>query len=308
MEGNQGTSQPTATPTGPEAGAAETPSSSEKVLYNGQEMEVENFLKTRKHKVKVDGKEAEVGFDELLNGYSHGSAANARMREAAEAKKEMEAAKRREKELIDSIYGWKDKPETAFETLEKLGIDIDSYAHDRVLKKMQLEMMTPEERRSYDMEQELNRYKSREAKEAEAKQQAELQGMREQAVTELEKNILGHLEQQGGNISPAIVGRAVDALIASMEAGEQISIKDAFDRANGWFEKERKGIFESELRALLSQGQVPKELAEAVRKADLAALRKDPPKRQASESRTETKKSVSTSDDFFNDLERKYRK
>ena len=56
MEGNQGTSQPTATPTGPEAGAAETPSASEKVLYNGQEMEVENFLKTRKHKVKVDGK------------------------------------------------------------------------------------------------------------------------------------------------------------------------------------------------------------------------------------------------------------
>lgn len=307
MEGNQATSQTAATE-GPATGSETALPASERVSFNGQEMDVNEFLKTRKHKVKVDGKEAEVGFDELLTGYSHGAAANARMREAAEARKEAEAARKREKALIDNIYGWKEKPETAFEALERLGIDIDSIAHDRVLKKMQLEMMSPEERRAYDMEQELTRYKSKEAQEAEAARKAEIEKMQQQAVTDLEQSIIGHLEKQGGNVSPAVVGRAIDALIAATELGEPISVEEAFQRATGWFEKERRGIFEAELRSLIEKGQVPKELAEAVRKADMAALRREPPKRSAPEARAETKKPANGVDDFFTELERKYRK
>jgi hypothetical protein len=305
MEGNQATTSAAPATQGPES-ATETPQTvAEKVRFGDQEMDVESFLKSRKYKAKVDGKESEVDYDELVRGYGHNSAANARMREAAELKK---AAEAREKALMDNIYGWKDNPTSAFDALEKLGIDVDSIAHERVLKKMQLEMMSPEERRAFDMEQELSRYKSKEAKEAEAKRQQEILDMRQKSATQLENGILDYLQGKP-NISPAVVGRAVDAMIAAAEDGKDISIEQAFKHAEGWFETERKSIFDAEIRAMLTQGQVPKELADLVRKADMKALRQDPPKRTAPESSTAQPKSTGQNvDDFFNTMERKFRK
>jgi hypothetical protein len=308
MEGNQGTQPANSNPTetgGPEGGTAEQkPAASERVLFNGQEMEIDSFLKTRKHRVKVDGKEAEVDFDELVKGYTHGAAANARMREAAEARKELEAARQRERQILESMRN----PDSIFEMAQKQGIDIDSYMHDRVLKKMQYEMMSPEERASYERDRKLEQYEARDKKEAEARQKAELERMRQHAVTELETNILSHLEKQGGNVSPAVVGRAVDAMIAAMQAGQEISIEEAFKRASGWFERERKSIFDAEIRAMLEKGEVPKELAEAVRKKDMAALRREPPKRTAPEAQAQKMSPENSVDDFFNSLEKRYKK
>jgi hypothetical protein len=308
MEGNQGTQPANSNPTetgGPEGGTAEQkPAASERVLFNGQEMEIDSFLKSRKHRVKVDGKEAEVDFDELVKGYTHGAAANARMREAAEARKELEAARQRERQILESMRN----PDSIFEMAQKQGIDIDSYMHDRVLKKMQYEMMSPEERASYERDRKLEQYEARDRKEAEARQKAELERMRQHAVTELETNILAHLEKQGGNVSPAVVGRAVDAMIAAMQAGQEISIEEAFKRASGWFERERKSIFDAEIRAMLEKGEVPKELAEAVRKKDMAALRREPPKRTAPEAQAQKMSPENSVDDFFNSLEKRYKK
>ena len=305
MEGNQATTSAAPVTQGPES-ATETPQTvAEKVRFGDQEMDVESFLKSRKYKAKVDGKESEVDYDELVRGYGHNSAANARMREAAELKK---AAESREKALMDNIYGWKDNPTSAFDALEKLGIDVDSISHERVLKKMQLEMMSTEERRAYDNEQELTKYRSRDAKEAESKRQQEILDMRQKSATQLENGILDYLQGKP-NISPAVVGRAVDAMIAAAEDGRDISIDDAFNHASGWFEKERKSIFDTEIRSMLTQGQVPKELADLVRKADMKALRQDPPKRTAPESSTPQPKSTGQNvDDFFNTMERKFRK
>ena len=305
MEGNPATASAAPVTQGPES-ATETPQTvAEKVRFGDQEMDVESFLKSRKYKAKVDGKESEVDYDELVRGYGHNSAANARMREAAELKK---AAESREKALMDNIYGWKDNPTNAFDALEKLGIDVDSISHERVLKKMQLEMMSPEERRAYDNEQELTKYRSRDAKEAESKRQQEILDMRQKSATQLENGILDYLQGKP-NISPAVVGRAVDAMIAAAEDGRDISIDDAFNHANGWFEKERKTIFDSEIRSMLTQGNVPKELADLVRKADMKALRQEPPKRTAPENSTPQAKNVGQNvDDFFNNMERKFKK
>ena len=311
MEGNPATTSAAPATQGPESGQVseatpgQTETIAEKVRFGDQEMDVDSFLKSRKYKAKVDGKDLDIDYDELVRGYGHNSAANARMREAAELKK---AAESREKALMDNIYGWKDNPTSAFDALEKLGIDVDSISHERVLKKMQLEMMSPEERETYDMKQELSRYKSKEAQQAEAKRQQEISDMRQNSATQLENGILDYLQGKP-NISPAVVGRAVDAMIAAAEDGRDISIDDAFNHANGWFEKERKTIFDSEIRSMLTQGNVPKELADLVRKADMAALRKEPPKRNAPESSTSQQKSTGQNvDDFFNTMERKFRK
>lgn len=305
MEGNLATTSAAPVTPRPESANVQAENVAEKIRFGDQEMDVETFLKSRKYKAKVDGKESEVDYDELVRGYGHNSAANARMREAAELKK---AAESREKALLDNIYGWKNNPTSAFEALEKLGIDVDSIAHDRVLKKMQLELMTPEERETYDMKQELSRYKSKETQQAEAKRQQEILDLRQKSATQLETGILDYLQGKP-NISPAVVGRAVDAMIAAAEDGKDISIDDAFTHAQGWFEKERKSIFDAEIRAMLTQGQVPKELAELVRKADMKTLRQEPPKRNPPENSTPQAKNVGQNvDDFFNNMERKFRK
>jgi hypothetical protein len=312
MEGNQATAAPAPATQGPETAGEVTESApsqaetiAEKVRFGDQEMDVESFLKSRKYKAKVDGKDLDIDYDELVRGYGHSSAANARMREAAELKK---AAETREKALMDNIYGWKENPTAAFEALEKLGIDVDSISHERVLKKMQLEMMSPEERKVYDMEQELSKYKSREAQESEAKRQQEISELRQNSVTQLENGILDYLQGKP-NISPAVVGRAVDAMIAAAEDGKDISIEEAFKHADGWYEKERKMIFDHELRSMLAAGDVPKELADAIRKADMASLRKEPPKRTAPDSNQSKPQSSSQNvDDFFTSMERKFKK
>ena len=158
------------------------------------------------------------------------------------------------------------------------------------------------------MRQELQKYKSREAKEAEAKRQQEISEMRQNSATQLENGILDYLQGKP-NISPAVVGRAVDAMIAAAEDGKDISIEQAFQHADGWYEKERKTIFDHELRSMLAAGNVPKELAEAIRKADMASLRKEPPKRNAPDSTPSKPQSNSQNvDDFFNSMERKFKK
>jgi hypothetical protein len=290
-----------------ESAEAQAPATGPKVMFDGQEMEIDAFLKSRKHKTKVDGKEVELDYDELTRGYGHTKAANARMQEAAEMRKAAEAAQKREKALMDSIYGWKQDPTKAFEALEQLGIDVDSISHDRVLKKMAYEMMSEQEREAFDAKRELEKYKAREAKEAEERRKQELDTLKQQAATDLEQGILKFLEGNPNKVSPSLVGRAIDAMIYAAEGGQEISIEEAFNRAGAWYERERKQIFENELQALIGSGEVPKPLAEAVRKADIAALRKEPPKRQAPEA-PKAKKEPAGIDDFFNSLEKRYRK
>jgi len=303
METAGQSSQPAATPSGPEASPEAQASTAAKALYNGQEMELDALFRTKKHKAKVDGKEAEVDYDELVRGYGHNQAANARMREAAELKK---AAEAREKSLYDSIYSWKTNPTSAFEALEKLGIDVESLAHERVLKKMQYEMMTPEEREAFDAKRELETYREKDKRLAEEKRQKDLADLQTKAVTDLERGIVEYLDSSSVPADPALVGRAVDAMISAIEHGQELTIEDAFKQASGWFEKESKSIFERQLKTLLAQGQVPKELAEMVRKADMGQLRKKPPERKPQEERPQQKSSAKGIDDFFNDLDKRF--
>lgn len=301
---------PTATQTTSEpveSAESQAQATASKLLFNGQEMEVDTFLKSRKHKAKVDGKDLEVDYDELVRGYGHTAAANARMREAAEARKQADAATKREKAIMDSIYGWKQSPDKAFEALEQLGIDVDSIAHDRVLKKMAYEMMSDVERKAFDAESELKKYKAREQQEAEAKRTEELNSLRQQAATELEQGIVKYLEAKPEQVDPSVIGRAVDQMISALEEGQDIGVEEAFKRAEGWFQNESQAIFERQLQKLLASGDIPKPLAEAVRKADVAALRKEPPKRQAPVE-DKPKKEAAGIEDFFNTIEKRYKR
>jgi hypothetical protein len=130
--------------------------------------------------------------------------------------------------------------------------------------------------------------------------------MQQKAVTDLEQGIVEYLGKSSGPVDPALVGRAVDEMISAMEHGQELSIEQAFQKAGQWFETESKSIFDRQLKALLAQGQVPKELAEIVRKADVDALRKKPPERKQAEATSQKPGSAKGIDDFFNDLDKRF--
>ncbi len=294
-----------ATPTtqGPDSAPKEAtaPKAAEKVIFGGQEMDVDAFLKSRKHKVKTDGQELEVDFDELTRGYGHMSAANKRMQEAAAVNKQMQ-------KLTEEIFGWKKSPEKAFEALEKMGIDLDSMAHDRVLKRMKIEMMTPEERNAYDMEQKLADYERQDQLRAEEKRQRELEELRQKAATDLENEILSILEANKDiSPDPAVVGKALDYVISALNAGQDMPLDQAFRKAQDWYAREEKGIFERNFAKLLESDQLPDDLVKKVRQKDLAKLRQAPPKRPSETSTPQAKQAASV-DDFFNNLDKRYQK
>jgi hypothetical protein len=298
----QTTSNPTS---GPETTQSEAPKAqADKVLFGGQEMEVDAFFRAKKHKAKVDGKDFEVDYDELVNGYGHNKAANERMQQAAEARKRADA---KEKALVDALNNWKTNPDNAFKSLEKLGIDVDDYAHKRVLKKMEYELMSEEERERYHEKEELSQYRTEKQKQKEADDKRQLQERRNKSLTDLETNILSHIEKTGKKFSPELVGKAVDHIISALEEGQEIGVEEAFKRAEGWYQKTSSSIFNTELKSLIAKGEIPKELADMVRKADIAQVRGQPPKRTPM-AETQPKLTANTVDDFFGDLDRRYKK
>jgi hypothetical protein len=95
--------------------------------------------------VKVDGQTKKMSVREALKQAELGGAAQRRMQEAAQTKKEMQ------KLLEDEAEYFKRK-----------GIDPDRFAEERLVKKYEKMAMTPEQRKAMEEREELQGYKTRE--------------------------------------------------------------------------------------------------------------------------------------------------
>ena len=295
-----------ATQPGPESAGESGKPAPSTVTFAGQEMEIDAFLKSRKHKSKIDGQETELDYDELIRGYGHNQAANKRMHEAAEIRK---GAESRERKLFENVMSWKENPRKAFAALEQLGVDVKTHAHDLVMEQMRLELMSDSERKAYENEQRLSEYENRDKLEAQKRKDRELEALREQSATELEDNILKVLESNKDYpVDPAFLNRALDYVSASLNTGENLSLDDAFKAAKRDFDKQSQELFDRRLKTMLEKGEFPKELVDRVRKSDVEALRVQPPKRNSApepQKRADSSKSV---DDFFNKMDERFKK
>ena len=128
-------------------------------------------LAKRKVKTKVDGKDVELTFEEMERGYSHNSAANKRMQEAAAERKAVAAEKAAmEKELAQL----KDPKAVRAMLAKHLGEDgFSTLAHETVMEQLRKESMTPEEIKAEEDSRELNEYRTSKQKAAEEAKLAE---------------------------------------------------------------------------------------------------------------------------------------
>lgn len=100
-------------------------------------------------KVKINGEEKEVKIDELVKSYQKGLGADQKFIEASKMRKQAE-------QLIEIM---KTNP---FDVLEKMGLDVEALAEERLYRKIQFESMTPEEQEAYLNRERLKHYEEQE--------------------------------------------------------------------------------------------------------------------------------------------------
>lgn len=117
----------------------------------------ETKIEKKKFKVKAYGKEKELEVDdkELPNYIQKGYAAEEKWKEAQEALRKAAEIEKRNQEFAQSL---KKDPENAMELI--LGREtLDSLSEKRILRAMEMEKMTPEQREEYEVKQRLAKYK-----------------------------------------------------------------------------------------------------------------------------------------------------
>ena len=160
----------------------------------------------RMFKVKVDGADREVSEEELLRGYSHGTAAQERMRQANETRQMAE----------EVLKVFKENPKEAF---KRLGVDAKAFAEAVLTEHMEDSMLSDDQK---EMRRLKNWEKEMKAKEdaSKAEQQAAAEAkFREEVSQQLQDSIVATLNTSGLPRNEYTVGRMAYYMDAAISAG-----------------------------------------------------------------------------------------
>lgn len=170
-------------------------------------------FKGTKHKVRVEGQEFEVDYDDLLTGYQKAQASSKRFQEASKIHQES-------KPVIEAL----EKGDIKF-LVNKLGPDrAKQLFEDYLVEQMEYESLSPiekkaieAERRAKQLEEQLE---ARKKQDAEAEQKEKLT----KAHDEVDAQVSEALKKIGKKPTPRLVVRIVDEMISDMTTGN-----DTFD-------------------------------------------------------------------------------
>jgi hypothetical protein len=249
-----------------------------------------------KYKVKVDNEELEVDEEELKRGYAHNKAAAKRMEQAAEMRKQYE----REVQIAKGFEQWidnvKTNPEALFSLAEQLGLDVDDIAMKRAAERLKYEYMDEDQRRAYDNERELQRYKQMEQRQAELQRQQAQQQVLANARESVENEFVEFFTEQQIRPTPTVLARIAELKLGAASAGKQISVAQAYQRVVKEQQQARL-----DLLANLSEDDIkslPKEQLQKLRQADMRQFNQGRrPTAQASA--PARKPQAMSTDDFF---------
>lgn len=271
-----------------------------------------------KHKVRVEDKDDEVDYDELVRGYQKARASDQRFQTAKQMMREVEAFKK-----------------DPFAALKSAGVDkaqIKQMAEQLLLEEIEWEALSPAEQRAIKAEHEAKSVKEELEKRTKAEKAKEREAAETQAVAEIDEEIGQALKAMGRRPTPRLVARITETLIADYERqlqalraehGEELP-EDAYsrlqrmpaDRAVKHVQREYVSDI-AEYLASLPIDEVrkvlPKELLDGLRQADVAqVLAQDPagsrkPKAEQPPRQSREKAKRMSSDEYFKKLEEKWR-
>lgn len=246
------------------------------------------------YKVKVDGQERDVPLDELLKGYSHGSAAAKRMQEAAEIKKSHD-------ELISMLQQAK-SPENFMAFAQALGVDFDSLARQSVTRQLEFDALSPEQKKIKEYETENSRMKADLERRAQVERDAQASAAELQTMQQVENDFMSFYQSKGVQPSAEMTFEIASILHSAMSQGENWSVEDAYSL----YEKRENRRYEKAIKKAIETGSVPKDLAKQFRQKDVEQFKKRPmPIMTEMQSRPASKKKL-TVDQYFERLTKQY--
>jgi hypothetical protein len=214
-----------------------------------------------------------VDESELIKGYQRARAANQRFEEAAKLRRQAD-------QLLESL---RTDPASLL-THPSLGINFDEIAERHLLAKLENEMLSPEERKSREMQRELERYKQAEAKQREQDEARQFEVAKNQARANYERQFVEVLEKTGLPRTGETVARMARYLSEGLRGGVEPDMYDVAEMVREDMLAEQRALIGSapddRLEELLGA-----ETVEKVRKALLNKVANQPgaPKREVTQ-------------------------
>lgn len=279
--------------------------------------------KGTKHRVKVDGAEAEVEYDELVRDYQLRKVSDKRLKEAAELAKRVKAE-------FDQVESFRKDPWSA---LKNAGQDPYALAEQLLLQKMEWEGLSEAEQRAQLAEIRAKSLEERIGAEEKRAKEARAAQAEAQALREIDDEIGDALKSSGKRPTPRMIARITETLIAHHERqleglrqqfGEEIP-EEAYSRVQRLpaaeavkrVHREYLGDvaeFLSGMSAAELKQAIPKEILDSLRQAEVdAVLAQDPtgsrkPRTEPAPRQDRRSSKRMSTDDFFSKLEDKITK
>jgi hypothetical protein len=186
-------------------------------------------------KVKVDGQEREVDEAELLRGYTHGAAANEKMKAANEQRQMAE----------EVLRIFKTDPKLAF---SKLGVDAKAFAEQVLQDHIEELNLTPEQKELRDLRKWQAEQNEAKQKAEEAQKLAAEEAYRNEVSTQLQESIINSLNSGGLPKNEYTVGRMAYYMDAAVRAGFNLPVPELMTHIL----PQVKAEYDRDLKALLS--------------------------------------------------------
>lgn len=215
-------------------------------------------------KLKVEGKELELPESEVIALAQQGKSAAQRFQEAARLRKETEA-------VVNFI---KSNPK---EAMKHLGIDPRKFSEEVLMEAIQLEAMTPEQKRLHEAETKLKQIEAEKKRQAEAARQKEIADLTERHRQNYEKMFIDALSAEALPKTAYTVKRMAELTIVAQKKGINVDSRQIAKLVREDYQNEIKALYQNSdpetLRQLLGEDALKK-----LRQDEISKLKSQPQK------------------------------
>jgi hypothetical protein len=218
----------------------------------------------KRYKVKIDGAESEVDEDELVRSYQLRKVSDKRLQEATQSRKQAE-------EFVNLL---KNDPIKLLSD-PRIGHDVKKLAEEYLMKELENEMLSPEQRELKETKSKLKSYEDWKQEQEKAAITAQEQQVVSHYTQKYQQDIISALDKSGLPRSESTVNRMINYMSQSLENGYGLEADDVVDLVKMDYIKDTKSLYQGVpddvLLSILGDDIVKK-----VIKADLSRVRKNP--------------------------------
>lgn len=253
----------------------------------------------KKWKLKAGKQEREVTSEsELVRLAQLGMGAHEKFEQAAKTRKQAE-------EVLDIIQ------KNPAEALSKLGFDVRKLAEDFLAEKIKDEMLDPKDRRTKELEAELQKYKSEKEDFEKQQREAQISTLQTQYEVDIQSKIISAIDAHKLPKNPKTVARFAEYMLQGVENGVDYDPKDLAPRIRRDLEDEHRHMYRDsgveEILKILGEDTLKKirqyELQKVKGKTVANPIATQPVAHQPKEEDNKPKATKHVSD-FFRDLEK----